>query len=276
MNRLFIIVFVFVTSLALGASAADSGPEWGEDGDAGSLPPGQTTFGNGSLLHISGCLGTVPEDGGIDFEDMYLIQITIPELFRATTDEDDPEIFGGFAKFDSQLWLFQPLPAGDKLALGLLGNDNAPITGSFQSLLVPLPTDGTPTLLVDPGLYFIAITRAVSPVNNNPISPAGLIFNLASPTEISGPDGPGGSDPIIGWSGDEGMFNGLYSIALRGAAFAESSCPWDLDGSGSVGTADLLELFAQWGTAGPADFDESGVVNTADLLILFANWGPCP
>lgn len=52
-------------------------------------------------------------------------------------------------------------------------------------------------------------------------------------------------------------------------------CPWDLDENNSVGTSDLLELFAQWGTAGPADFDGSGVVGTADLLILFANWGPC-
>ncbi|MCH8821866.1 MAG: hypothetical protein IH984_00005, partial [Planctomycetes bacterium] len=53
-------------------------------------------------------------------------------------------------------------------------------------------------------------------------------------------------------------------------------CPWDLDESGSVGTSDLLALFAQWGTDGPADFDGSGTVNTNDLLILFANWGPCP
>jgi len=53
-------------------------------------------------------------------------------------------------------------------------------------------------------------------------------------------------------------------------------CPWDLDSSGSVGTGDLLALFAQWGTNGPADFDESGAVGTSDLLILFANWGPCP
>lgn len=53
-------------------------------------------------------------------------------------------------------------------------------------------------------------------------------------------------------------------------------CPWDLDESGSVGTSDLLALFAQWGTAGSADFDGSGAVGTADLLILFANWGACP
>ncbi|MCH8261045.1 MAG: hypothetical protein IIC46_12670, partial [Planctomycetes bacterium] len=35
-------------------------------------------------------------------------------------------------------------------------------------------------------------------------------------------------------------------------------CRADLDCSGSVGTSDLLALFAQWGTDGPADFDESG------------------
>ncbi len=52
-------------------------------------------------------------------------------------------------------------------------------------------------------------------------------------------------------------------------------CPWDLDGSGAVGTGDLLTLFSQWGTDGSADFDGSGTVGTGDLLILFANWGVC-
>lgn len=53
-------------------------------------------------------------------------------------------------------------------------------------------------------------------------------------------------------------------------------CPWDLDDSGSVSLLDLLELFAQWGTAGPADFDGSGAVGGFDLITLLANWGPCP
>jgi len=56
----------------------------------------------------------------------------------------------------------------------------------------------------------------------------------------------------------------------------ECECLADLDGSGEVATGDLLELFAQWGTAGSGDLDGSGIVNTSDLLILFANWGPCP
>jgi hypothetical protein len=55
-------------------------------------------------------------------------------------------------------------------------------------------------------------------------------------------------------------------------------CPWDLDGSGSVGTADLLDLLSQWGTnpGGPPDFDGDGNVGTSDLLEMLSNWGGCP
>ncbi len=70
--------------------------------------------------------------------------------------------------------------------------------------------------------------------------------------------------------------DGNYDLYMRNRIEPGSPCPWDLDGSGSVGTGDLLELFTQWGTAGSADFDGSGSVGTSDLLILFANWGPCP
>jgi hypothetical protein len=56
-------------------------------------------------------------------------------------------------------------------------------------------------------------------------------------------------------------------------------CLWDLDGDGTVGTADLLLLIASFGPCGedcPADFNEDGVVGAADLLILLQNFGPCP
>lgn len=49
----------------------------------------------------------------------------------------------------------------------------------------------------------------------------------------------------------------------------------DLDGDGSVGVSDMLELFSQWGNDGSADFDDSDAIGTIDLLILFANWGLC-
>ena len=55
-------------------------------------------------------------------------------------------------------------------------------------------------------------------------------------------------------------------------------CPWDIDGSDTVSTQDLLLLFEVWGTdpGGPPDFNDDGIVNTSDLLALLANWGPCP
>ncbi len=58
----------------------------------------------------------------------------------------------------------------------------------------------------------------------------------------------------------------------------ESLCPWDLDGNGSVGAADLLALLVAWGSnpGGPPDFDGDGRVGASDLLALLVNWGPCP
>ena len=58
-------------------------------------------------------------------------------------------------------------------------------------------------------------------------------------------------------------------------------CPWDLDGCGSVGVSDFLELLGAWGPCPPkggcpADFDDSGDVGVSDFLEMLGNWGPCP
>ncbi|MCA9291201.1 MAG: DNRLRE domain-containing protein [Phycisphaerales bacterium] len=51
--------------------------------------------------------------------------------------------------------------------------------------------------------------------------------------------------------------------------------PGDLDGSGTVGPADLAILLAAWGQCEecPEDLDGDGIVGPADLAILLANWG---
>jgi len=56
-----------------------------------------------------------------------------------------------------------------------------------------------------------------------------------------------------------------------------ADCPGDLDGSGDVGTTDLLQLLAAWGPCDDCDedLDGSGEVGTTDLLELLAAWGPC-
>lgn len=76
------------------------------------------------------------------------------------------------------------------------------------------------------------------------------------------------------YSGSGGVAGDAFFDNIR-LSIAPQACPWDLDNSGSVGTSDLLELFALWGTSGTADFDDDGLVGTSDLLILFANWGSC-
>jgi hypothetical protein len=52
-----------------------------------------------------------------------------------------------------------------------------------------------------------------------------------------------------------------------------SANPFDLDGDGQVGGADLAILLDQWGTSGSADFDGNGAVGGADLAQLLDAWG---
>ncbi len=97
-----------------------------------------------------------------------------------------------------------------------------------------------------------------------------------TPSFLGDLNGDGVGDLAVGANNDDdgGTNRGaVWILFLDGVV--KSPCPWDLDSSGAVGTGDLLALFAQWGTDGPADFDGSGTVGTGDLLILFANWGPC-
>jgi hypothetical protein len=58
-----------------------------------------------------------------------------------------------------------------------------------------------------------------------------------------------------------------------------SACPADLDGSGSVDSADLAVVLSAWGPCSgvcAADLDASGEVDSADLGALLAAWGGCP
>ncbi|MBX7078421.1 MAG: hypothetical protein K1X88_04470 [Nannocystaceae bacterium] len=58
---------------------------------------------------------------------------------------------------------------------------------------------------------------------------------------------------------------------------AAAGCVGDDDGSGTVDSADLLQLLAQWGPceACSMDTDGNGAVDSADLLQVIAAWGPC-
>jgi outer membrane protein assembly factor BamB len=59
--------------------------------------------------------------------------------------------------------------------------------------------------------------------------------------------------------------------------FVETTCPADLDGSGVVDVADLLQMLGAWGACGDCieDLNGDGAVDVADLLAILAAWGAC-
>jgi hypothetical protein len=181
------------TAAALSCSSL-AGPDWVEPKgeDAGALPiDSQPTFGNGPLGAIKGNLNGVGlGPGAADLHDLYLICVEDPELFFASTVNG----FGGFATdFDSRLFLFDP--AGG----GILGNDDTQTFqtgGVSESTLLSSSNDGSGVFVELPGLYVLGIT--VSP--QTPESPGGPLFFLASPFEVSGPDGPGGGQEVMEWT----------------------------------------------------------------------------
>jgi hypothetical protein len=78
---------------------------------------------------------------------------------------------------------------------------------------------------------------------------------------------------VVGAYGEGISGSGTLTVAQTGSC--PVNCPADLNGDGSVGSADLTILLAAWGTPGPGDLNGDGSVGSADLTILLAAWGPC-
>ncbi len=179
---------ILIGGFALAISSAAAATPWLEIGDAGSLPgTAQITIGGGPLTIISGNIFSSSD------EDMYLINISNPAAFSATT------VGTGGTAFDTQLFLF------DSTGLGVYTNDDAV---GLRSTLPAAHALG-PAL---PGQYYLAI----STFDNDPVSGAGLIFPNTFPG-VFGPTGPGGAAPITGWAGAGST--GTYNIHLTGANF---------------------------------------------------------
>jgi hypothetical protein len=195
----------FVLTLASVSCIAMAGPDWIEDGDAGSTIGGaQDTTSVGALQTIGGTLG------GIDQEDVY--KLVILDSDDIASPVDFGLTFTGDPIFNPSLWLF------DSEGFGVLGNDDDPILGGPGARLLTPSTDGV-TLLLPPGTYFLAVTES----GNVPLSfrtGAGLgegtfeeIFSFESSTEVSGPDGLGADNPLAGWLGGNGS-DGNYGVFI--------------------------------------------------------------
>ncbi len=188
-------------------SVAVAGPDWIEDGDAGAtIGTAQDTTQAGPIQTIAGTIAGM--DG--DTEDVYKLVV------EDGNDFDNDVMFGfrGTFEFNASMWLF------DSQGFGVLGNDDDPLTGGPDARLTVPSTDGV-TLFLAPGIYYLAITES----GNVPLAfldGMGLggegaelaeIFHFESSTEVSGPDGAGGTSVFAEWSGGAGNTGG-YGVTI--------------------------------------------------------------
>lgn len=211
--RLYLRALAAVAAGAVVSGPALAGPDWIETGDAGStLATAQRVVGTAQLSRIigtlsSGSTGIGNRRGtGPDYEDLYLIRITAPSSFSFQV---------GGAAFNAQLFLFNVTLPGE--ALGLLAADDTPVSNA--PLLISPATDATGAQVVLPGVYAMGITG----FGRVPVSSTGPIFSFASPTEISGPDGPGGTNPLMGWEGVGET--GTYVVGVQGVDWVDIPAP---------------------------------------------------
>lgn len=261
---------------ALGASAA-LGPDWEEcncedtcSSDAGSTlntSMGVYSMPSQPLNSISGCLGSNGDSD--DFEDIYLIWISYPDIFEISTNPAK----GGSADFDSKILVF------DSAGNAILGSDDFE-KGETYSQVNSQPTQlcEVDVSITEPGLYFVAIT---SSGRNSTVDVDG--------TQVPGFPSPGGTGifcattsglvtPIGGWEGQGEQ--GGYVLAcegLSGIPTCLTDCPADFSNppDGRVDGDDLAYLLANWNTATCVDLAGGPVLNSEDLGIFLASWGGC-
>ncbi len=251
---------VVVVGILCGPALA--GPDWTEVGDAGKSTP-QTVAIPVQPESITGTLGESAallergqggdSDGGPDVADLYDIVISEPDEFIATTlvqtfevsveilDEDGSPRTG--TNFDTALWLFR----SDRR--GILGNNDISTTNT-SSRLLPIATDGTGARIMGAGRYLLAVSFGdVRPVAQG----GGEMFNFGNspgPTQVSGPDGPGGSGMLSAWVPDVSHAMRKYRISIRPAPCAEP-CPGDADGDHQVSFSDVSMVLTSWGNICP-------------------------
>jgi hypothetical protein len=209
---------ILTTPLAMVAvltfASAASAQTWAEIDDAGDLPDAaQVLIGTGPISAITGTISS-PTD-----VDLFQIFLTGGRTFSATT------VVPTGTLANTQLFLF------DADGIGVYANDD--FTPSNPRSILPAGSPFTPSA---PGLYLLAI----SGFNRDPVSPGGPIFPSAPPIGIFGPTGPGGGQPVSGYSGTGGT--GTYTIVITsGAEFAAIPEPGTLTllGAGVLGLLGL-------------------------------------
>jgi hypothetical protein len=245
----------------LGADPADCPPPdpWDEQfyggGDAGDLPATAQLVTLSDQTPCQSPVTRIRGDNDADDVDMYVICITDPANFVASTV--------GTTTWDTQLWLFRCD------GTGVVHNDDAVGTTVLQSRI-----DNSTNCIQQGGIYLLAISRW----NRDAVDSQGQrLWNDSPFRSLRCPDGPGAANPVAGWTGTTPA-GGRYIISLQGAYFVDDDGTngGDVNLDGCVDDADLLQVLFAFGRTGaglPEDINCDQVVDDADLLVVLFNFG---
>ena len=224
-----------------------------ESSDAGqSLSTSQDlTSQNGRL--VTGIRGTLSDDNDVD-----LYQISLPgnQTFSATTANRSTNV-------DTRLFLFK---ANGR---GVYFNDDDENDNAFRSTL-PAEHPLTPQAA---GNYYLAITSYA----NDPLSEDGIIFGSGSFTDVLGPTGKGGSQPLSGWNND-GRDSGSYFISITDSSTTPAVISGGTGGNINISTESLsisngAQINAEsrgQGGAGNITINAEGTLSATDGDIITA------
>jgi hypothetical protein len=254
---------IFLTGVS-GASAGDPAdcppPDpWDEQfyggGDAGDLPATAQLVTLPDQRPCQSPVTRIRGDNGASDVDMYVICITDPANFVASTVDT--------TSWDTQLWLFRCD------GTGVVHNDDAVGTTVLQSRI-----DNSTNCIQQGGIYLLAISR----YNRDAVdSQWQRLWNDSPFRSLRCADGPGAANPIAGWTGTT-TAGGRYVISLQGAHFVDDDGTngGDVNLDGCVDDADLLLVLFAFGRTGaglPEDINCDQVVDDADLLQVLFSFG---
>ena len=200
---------------------------------------------------VTGITGTLSSDNDVD---LYRVYLPGNQTFSATTVDN--------SNADTRLFLFKAN------GQGVYFNDDVD-SDTYQSTL----PDGHPLTPQTAGNYYLAITSYA----NDPVSEDGIIFGSGSFTDVLGPTGTGGSQPLSGWSND-GDDSGSYFISITDSSTTPAVISGGTGGNINISTESLsisngAEISAEsrgQGGAGNITINAEGTLSATDGDIITA------
>jgi hypothetical protein len=186
--------------------------------------------------------------------------ITKPENGVAFRADDQPDLFTGLATLEPEVSVDGLIESGFDVDAFRIATAGGPVTVEVH------PLDPGPN--IDLRLKLHDQTEAIVTVLD-PDDDLDVVLDAELPAGVY--------IVRLHGTGNPGVYSAYGSIGqycIVAHYTPGSDCPADLDGSGDVSVADLLQVLAAWGS-GAGDVTGDGTTDVADLLAVLSAWGAC-